>query len=549
LAKPTILTVDDDPAVSQAITRDLRRRYGADYQIVRATSGSDGLTVLGEFALRDRPVALIASDQRMPQMTGIEFLDQARRQAPDAKLVLLTAYADTDVAIKAINDIGLDYYLLKPWDPPEERLYPVLDDLLSGWARHVRPAFEGIRIVGSRWSPQSHAVREFLARNQVPYQWIDIEQDASARELVASIAGDSPRLPVVLFSDGTSLIAPDTAELAQRAGLQTQATRPFYDLVIVGGGPAGLANAVYGASEGLKTLLIEQHAPGGQAGSSSFIENYLGFPGGLTGADLAQRAAAQARRFGAEMLVGQPVAGLRREDPYRIVTLASGHEVSCHALVLAAGMAVRELDLPGVRPLIGAGIYYGAALSEAVHHRDQDIAVLGGANSAGQGALFFARYARSVTMLVRSPSLSPRMSKYLVDRIAMTENIRVMTGVTLTAACGEGHLTQVALHDAAGQSRDLDVSALFIFIGVAPHTDRFAGFVELDAKGFILTGPDLPRGTGTWPLERDPLMFETSVPGVFAAGDVRSGANRRIAAAVGEGSAAIFSVHRYLQTV
>ena len=549
MAKPILLAVDDDREVLGAVERDLRRHYSGEYRVLTASSGAEALETLDQLRRRGSQVALFLADQRMPGMTGIAFLGEARKRYPEAVRALLTAYADTGAAIAAINEVGLHHYLMKPWDPPEERLYPVLDDLLSGWARHVRPAFEGIRIVGSRWSPQSHAVREFLARNQVPYQWIDIEQDASARELVASIAGDSPRLPVVLFSDGTSLIAPDTAELAQRAGLQTQATRPFYDLVIVGGGPAGLANAVYGASEGLKTLLIEQHAPGGQAGSSSFIENYLGFPGGLTGADLAQRAAAQARRFGAEMLVGQPVAGLRREDPYRIVTLASGHEVSCHALVLAAGMAVRELDLPGVRPLIGAGIYYGAALSEAVHHRDQDIAVLGGANSAGQGALFFARYARSVTMLVRSPSLSPRMSKYLVDRIAMTENIRVMTGVTLTAACGEGHLTQVALHDAAGQSRDLDVSALFIFIGVAPHTDRFAGFVELDAKGFILTGPDLPRGTGTWPLERDPLMFETSVPGVFAAGDVRSGANRRIAAAVGEGSAAIFSVHRYLQTV
>jgi len=549
MAKPILLAVDDDREVLGAVERDLRRHYSVEYRVLTASSGAEALETLDQLRRRGSQVALFLADQRMPGMTGIAFLGEARKRYPEAVRALLTAYADTGAAIAAINEVGLHHYLMKPWDPPEERLYPVLDDLLSGWARHVRPAFEGIRIVGSRWSPQSHAVREFLARNQVPYQWIDIEQDASARELVASIAGDSPRLPVVLFSDGTSLIAPDTAELAQRAGLQTQATRPFYDLVIVGGGPAGLANAVYGASEGLKTLLIEQHAPGGQAGSSSFIENYLGFPGGLTGADLAQRAAAQARRFGAEMLVGQPVAGLRREDPYQIVTLASGHEVSCHALVLAAGMAVRELDLPGVRPLIGAGIYYGAALSEAVHHRDQDIAVLGGANSAGQGALFFARYARSVTMLVRSPSLSPRMSKYLVDRIAMTENIRVMTGVTLTAACGEGHLTQVALHDAAGQSRDLDVSALFIFIGVAPHTDRFAGFVELDAKGFILTGPDLPRGTGTWPLERDPLMFETSVPGVFAAGDVRSGANRRIAAAVGEGSAAIFSVHRYLQTV
>jgi thioredoxin reductase (NADPH) len=414
----------------------------------------------------------------------------------------------------------------------------------------VRPAFEGIRVVGSRWSPQSYAVREFLSRNQVPYQWIDIEQDAPSRELVVSIAGESPRLPVVLFPDGTSLVAPAPAELAGKAGLHTSATRPFYDVVIIGGGPAGLANAVYAASEGLHALLIEQHAPGGQAGTSSMIENYLGFPGGVTGADLAQRAAAQARRFGAEMLVGRSVTGLRREDPYRIVSLADGKEVSCHALVLATGMAVRELDIPGVAPLVGAGIYYGAAMSEAALYRGQDVAIVGGANSAGQGALFFSRYARSVTLLIRKPSLSPAMSRYLVDRIEATENIRVVTHTEPIEARGEGHLEQLAVRDAAsGETRWLDLAALFVFIGVAPRTEAFVGFVELDEKGFIVTGPDLSRRKVAWPLERDPLMFETSIPGVFAAGDVRSGANRRIAAAVGEGSASIYSVHRYLQTV
>jgi thioredoxin reductase (NADPH) len=404
--------------------------------------------------------------------------------------------------------------------------------------------------VGSRWSPQSYAAREFLARNQVPYQWIDIDEDAATRAMVMSLAGESPRLPVVLFPDGSSLIAPGNPELAEKVGLRSLATRPFYDLVIIGGGPAGLANAVYAGSEGLRTLLIEQHAPGGQAGSSSMIENYLGFPGGVTGADLAQRATAQARRFGTEMLVGQPVLGLRREDPYRIVTLANGHEVSCHALVLATGMAVRELAVAGVAPLVGAGVYYGAAVSEAALYRGQDVAIVGGANSAGQGALFFSRYARTVTMLVRAPALSPTMSRYLVDRIEGTSNIRVVCRVELVEARGDGHLQQITLHDlATGEPSVLDVGALFVFIGVAPHTKPFAGFVELDAKGFILTGPDLPRRMPTWPLERDPLMFETSVPGVFAAGDVRSGANRRIAAAVGEGSAAIHSVHRYLMTV
>ena len=550
MAKPVLLAVDDDREVLGAVERDLRRHYSADYRVLTASSGAEALDALGQLRRRAAQVALLLVDQRMPVMAGVAFLGEARKLYPDTMRVLLTAYADTGAAISAINEVALHHYLMKPWDPPEERLYPVLDDLLSEWARRVRPVFEGIRILGSRWSPQSHAVREFLARNQVPYQWLDIEQDASARDLVTQVAGDSPALPVVLFPDGSSLVAPSKGELAEKAGLQTQAARPFYDLVIVGGGPAGLANAVYGASEGLRTLLIEQHAPGGQAGSSSFIENYLGFPGGLTGADLAQRAVAQAKRFGAEMLVGQPVAELRREDPYRIVKLANGREVSCHALVLAAGMAVRQLDTPGVAPLIGAGIYYGAALSEAIHHRDQDVAVLGGANSAGQGALFFSRYARSVTVIVRAPGLSPKMSKYLVDRIGVTSNIRVLTGTELTAACGEQHLERVTIRETgSGETRDLDLSALFIFIGVAPHTERFAGFVEVDPKGFILTGPDLPRGSKSWPLERDPLMFETSVPGVFAAGDVRSGANRRIAAAVGEGSAAIYSVHRYLQTV
>ena len=550
MAKPILLAVDDDREVLGAIERDLRGHYGDQYRILTATSGREALEALRQLRRRGGSVALLLVDQRMPEMSGIALLGEARKLYPEAMRVLLTAYADTEAAISAINDVGLHHYLMKPWDPPEQRLYPVLDDLLSEWARRVRPPFEGIRIVGSRWSPQSYAARDFLARNQVPYQWIDIDQDATTRELVTSLAGESPALPVVLFADGTWLVAPSNSALAERAGLHTLATRPFYDVVIIGGGPAGLANAVYAASEGLHTLLIEQHAPGGQAGTSSLIENYLGFPGGLTGADLAQRAVAQARRFGAEMLVGEPVAGLRREDPYRIVTLANGHEVSCHALVLATGMAVRELSVPGIAPLVGAGVYYGAAPSEAALYRGQDVAIVGGANSAGQGALFFSRYARSVTMVVRAPALSPAMSRYLVDRIEATGNIQVIAQAELTEACGSGHLEQVVLRDlATGEPRKLDLAALFIFIGVAPRTERFAGFVELDAKGFILTGPDLARGNRAWPLERDPLMFETSVPGVFAAGDVRSGANRRIAAAVGEGSAAIYSVHRYLQTV
>jgi len=550
VAKPVLLAVDDDPGVLGAVERDLRHRYRDRYRILTATSGQEALGTLRVLRERAGSVALLLVDQRMPGMTGVQFLCEARKLYPEAMRVLLTAYADTGAAIAAINEVALHHYLMKPWDPPEDRLYPVLDDLLSEWAARVRPPFEGIRIAGSRWSPQSYATREFLARNQVPYQWIDIDEDAPTRELVASLAGEPPRLPVVLFPDGSSLIAPGNAELAGKVGLATAAARPFYDVVIVGGGPAGLANAVYAASEGLRALLIEQHAPGGQAGTSSLIENYLGFPSGVTGADLARRAVAQARRFGAEMLVGQPVTALRREDPYRIVRLADGREVSCHALVLTSGMTVRELDVPGLAPFVGAGVYYGAAMSEAALYRGQDVAIVGGANSAGQGALFFSRYARAVTLLVRAPSLSPGMSRYLVDRIEATDNIHVLTGVELAEACGNGHLERVVLRDGVtGECRGLETAALFVFIGVAPRTEAFAGFVEMDAKGFILTGPDVPRRGSGWPLERDPLMFETSVPGVFAAGDVRSGANRRIAAAVGEGSAAIYSVHRYLQTV
>ncbi len=550
MSKPILLAVDDDRDVLGAVERDLRRHYSDAYRIVTASSGRDALETLRRLRERSGTVALLLVDQRMPGMTGIELLGKAREIYPDAIRTLLTAYADTNAAIAAINDVGLHHYLMKPWDPPEQRLYPVLDDLLAGWSSRVRLPFEGIRILGSRWSPQSFATRDFLARNQVPYQWVDIDEDPSAREQVAALAGESPKLPVVLFPDGGCLEAPGNAELAARAGMNTQATRPHYDVVIVGGGPAGLANAVYAASEGLRALLVEQHAPGGQAGTSSFIENYLGFPGGLTGADLAQRAAAQARRFGAEMLVGQSVVGVRRDDPYRFVQLADGHEVSCHALVIATGMSVRELEVPGVQPLLGAGIYYGAAMSEAALHRGQDVAVVGGANSAGQGALFFSRYARSVTMIVRAPALSPWMSKYLVDRIEATENIRVLPASEVVEACGDGRLQKIVVREGRdGPPRAMDMGAMFVFIGVAPHTEQFAGFVRRDEKGFIVTGPDLPRGDKAWPLERDPFLFETSVPGVFAAGDVRSGANRRIAAAVGEGSAAIYSVHRYLRTV
>jgi thioredoxin reductase (NADPH) len=550
MSKPAILTVDDDREVLSAIERDLKAHYRSRYRVLAAGSAREALEVVRELKQRGAPAALFLVDQRMPGMTGTQFLAEARALYPDAARVLLTAYADTDAAIAAINDVGVHHYLMKPWDPPEQRLYPVLDDLLAEWSGRFKPEFEGIRVIGSRWSPQSYAAREFLARNQVPYQWIDMDQDAPARAWIAPLAGDPPRLPVVLLTDGTPLVAPTIGELAAKVGLHTSATRPFYDVAIIGGGPAGLANAVYAASEGLRTILIEQAAPGGQAGTSSLIENYLGFPAGVTGADLAQRAASQARKFGAELLVGHAVKSVRREDPYRIVVLSDGKEVSCHALVIATGMSVKTLDVPGLEKFIGAGAYYGAAMSEASLYRGQDVAIVGGANSAGQGALFFSRYARTVTMLVRAPSLSPTMSKFLVDRVLATENIKVVNHVEVAAARGSTHLEQLTLRHSPDNREDvLDVAAVFIFVGVAPRTECFSGVVQMDDKGFILTGADVVRSSGQWPLARDPLMFETSVPGIFAAGDVRANANRRIAAAVGEGSAAIYSVHRYLQTV
>jgi len=550
VTKPVILTVDDDREVLAAIERDLRAKYREQYRVVAAESARKALDVVRHFQQRATPIALFLVDQRMPEMTGTEFLIEARKFAPDAKRVLLTAYPDTEAAIAAINEVGLHHYLMKPWDPPEERLYPVLDDLLAEWTAHARPPFEGVRVAGSRWSPQSYLAREFLSRNQVPYQWIDIDLDTPTRELVQSLAGDLSRLPVVLFQDGSFLVAPGSSELAAKVGLQTLAKRPFYDMVIIGGGPAGLSSAVYGASEGLHVLLVEQNAPGGQAGTSSMIENYLGFPAGVTGADLAQRATAQARRFGAELLVGHSVVGVRREDPFRIVKLSSGTEVSCHALMLATGLAVREIEVQGIHNLLGAGVYYGAAMTEAAMYRDQDICVLGGANSAGQAALFFSRYVRKVTMLVRAADLAAAMSQYLVDRIRATANIEVMTRVELTAVCGNRHLEGVALRQLdTHDDRSIESAALFIFIGVAPRTEALAGFVQMDEKGFIVTGPELRGVNRTWALDRDPLMFETSVPGVFAVGDVRAGANRRVAAAVGEGSAAVFSVHQYLRTV
>jgi thioredoxin reductase (NADPH) len=552
MSMPVILAVDDEPEVLNAIERDLRHHYRATYRVMKAPSGEQALDAVRQLKQRGNAVALFVVDERMPRMTGTQFLTEALKLYPDARRVLLTAYADTHTAITAINSIGLDHYLLKPWEPPSERLYPVLDDLLSDWFARMRPEYDGIRVAGTALSPASYAVRDFLAGNQIPYRWLDVETDTAARALAAAASNGTPRLPVVFLPDGSALVQPAPRELADRIGLQTRAQRPFYDLVIVGGGPAGLAGAVYAASEGLHTVLVERSAPGGQAGTSSRIENYLGFPGGLSGADLARRASTQARRFGAEILATQEVVAVQRNDPYRTVRLADGSELSCYAVLFATGVEVREFDVPGVRELLGAGIYYGAALTEAATYRGKDVFIVGGANSAGQGAMFFSRYARSVTLVVRGRGLDA-MSRYLADRIGETANVTVRSATTITAVRGTNRLESITLADgASGETQEVQADALFIFIGTAPRTQILTDLVARDPEGFILTGRDVmvngARPSG-WTAERDPLPYEASVPGVFAAGDVRHGSGKRVASAVGEGSATIGMVHRYLQTV
>jgi thioredoxin reductase (NADPH) len=547
------MSVDDDAEVLGAIERDLRRHFRSDYRILAVNSGPQALETTRQLKGRDAAVALFLVDERMPQMTGTQFLTEARKLYPDARKVLLTAYADTEAAISGINAVGLNHYLMKPWDPPEQHLYPVLDDLLADWAASFRAPFEGIRVAGSRWSPRCYELRDFLSRTQTPYRWIDLEADPTMRELVETITPGLKRLPVVLFPDGTTLAAPTSRELAQRIGLQTEARQPFYDLIVVGGGPSGLAAAVYGASEGLRTILIELDATGGQAGTSSQIENYLGFPSGIAGADLARRATVQARRFGAEVIAPRRVAAIRVEDPYRVVALDDGTELRCYALLLATGMIVRRLEVPGADALTGAGVYYGAAVADAAAHRDSAVAIVGGANSAGQAALLLARYASKVTMLVRGESLSASMSAYLVNRIEATGNIEVRTCTTVVGVCGTDRLEAIdLLHTDNGAGSRIPATAMFIFIGSAPLSDMVAGLVERDELGFVITGPDLmrdgkrPRG---WTLDRDPFLLETSVPGIFASGDVRLGSTKRVASAVGEGSAAVGMIHKYLETV
>lgn len=553
MAKPNILTVDDDLDVLQAISRDLRTEYGDRFRILRANSGASAIQTLEQLKLRNETVALILSDQRMPGMSGVELIEQAAPMFPQAKRVLLTAYADTNAAIQAINTARLDYYLLKPWDPPTEKLYPVLDDLLADWLAVYRPAFEGIKVIGDRWSPCSHNVKDFLARNQVPYQWLDIETEAEATKLLEYISREGqPKLPVVLFADGDRLEQPSNLEVAAKIGLQTQAEKPFYDLVIVGGGPAGLAAAVYGASEGLSTVMIERSAPGGQAGSSSRIENYLGFPVGLSGDDLARRGVTQAKRFGVEILTPQEVVEVRLEDPYRLVKLADGSEINCHALLLATGVYWRKLDLPGCDRLAGRGIYYGAAKTEALSCQDEHIYLVGGANSAGQAAMYFSLHAAKVTMLVRGESLTKSMSQYLIEQIDSTDNIEVQTHAEVVAVHGENNLTGLTLlNNQTGVTEEVATKSLFIFIGAQPETEWLKGVVARDPRGFIYAGADLKQSHDFrgGHRDREPFLLETSVPGIFVAGDVRHNSVKRVASGVGEGSIAIMFVHRYLAEV
>ncbi|HEX7080809.1 MAG TPA: FAD-dependent oxidoreductase [Gammaproteobacteria bacterium] len=558
MARPVILTVDDDSEVLAAIDRDLRRHYQNEYRILKARSGSEALEAVHKLKERGDSVALFLVDERMPVMSGTQFLREARKLFPDSRKVLLTAYADTEAAIRGINEVALDHYLMKPWDPPEQLLYPVLDDLLADWTAGFLPTFDGIRVAGTRWSPQSYVLKDFLSRMQTPYEWIDIDVDASTRELVEKHTPGLKELPVVFFPDGKVLLAPTTHDLAVHLGLQTEASRSFYDLIVVGAGPSGLAAAVYGASEGLRTILLEDDVSGGQAGTSSRIENYLGFPNGIAGADLARRATTQARRFGAEVVMPRCVKEIRVDNPYRIVVLEDGVELRSYAVLLSSGMRVRKLNVPGEERLAGAGVYYGAGLSEAASCRGSDVAVVGGANSAGQAALLFARYARKVTMLVRSSSISSSMSSYLADRIEVAENIEVMTRTTVASVQGDTRLESVEAITHGGADRDgaeqktMRFDAMFVFIGFEPRSEMVAGLVERDELGFVLTGPDLPRNGSRpkgWVLSREPLLLETSVAGIFASGDVRFGSMKRVASAVGEGSAAVAMIHKYLETV
>jgi thioredoxin reductase (NADPH) len=543
--RPAIVAVDDEPPVLAAVARDLRRGFGDRYRVLRATSGPEGLELVRRMRTRGDQVAMLIADQRMPTMPGTDYLVAARRLAPDAKRVLLTAYADTEAAIAAINEVGLDYYLLKPWDPPEEQLFPVIEDLLTTWESGAALEAGGVRIVGHRFAKATHDLRDFLARNRVPARWLDVERDAEARELLEVAGVDADGLPVALLEDGSVLERPTVPELAGRLGITGHASQEHYDLIVVGGGPAGLGAAVYGASEGLRTVMVEREAPGGQAGQSSLIENYLGFPAGLSGSDLARRATDQARRLGAELLTVQDAVGLRAEGAGRFVDLSGGGVLSGNCVLIASGVSYRQMTAPGFGELTGAGVYYGAAMTEARACADQHVAVIGGANSAGQAAAHFSRYAGRVTMIVRGASVRASMSHYLVEQLAALPNVEVRTGSSAVAAVAEnGRLARLRIAGDGGGEYDLAVDACFVFIGASPHTDWLEGVVARDERGFILAGPDV-HGTD-WPLAREPYLLETSVPGVFVAGDVRARSVKRVASAVGEGSMAVSLIHQYL---
>jgi thioredoxin reductase (NADPH) len=549
-SRPVLLAVDDEPSVARAVERDLRRRYGRDYRVLRAGSGEEALATLREAKLRGTPIALLLVDQRMPGMSGVELLEAAREIAPSAKSALLTAYADTQAAIDAINRVSLDHYLLKPWDPPEEQLYPVIDDLLDAWRAEAPPDADRIQLVGHRWSRESHDARDFLARNQVPFQWLDVEREDEARRLLAAAEGDGV-LPLVLFPDGGSLHGPTITELAERTGVLRRAERPFYDLVIVGGGPAGLAAAVYGASEGLQTALVERDAPGGQAGQSSRIENYLGFPDGVSGAQLTERARRQAVKFGAELITTRDVVALEANGAGRTVRFADGAWIDGHTVILATGVSYRQLGATGLDRLTGRGVYYGSALTEAANCAEQDVYIVGGANSAGQAAVYLSRGARSVTILVRGKSLQESMSYYLIQQLSEIKNIKVRTCVEVIEAHGDDHLEHLTLRDSTtGDIEHVDAGWLFVFIGALPRTDWLDGMVIRDRRGFVIAGPDLTvdgQPIPGWDLDRQPFHLETSVPGVFVAGDARAESAKRVASAVGEGAMAVMLVHRYLE--
>ena len=550
MPKPILFTLDDDPSVLNSIERDLRAHYGQDYRIIPINAGKAALEYLTKLEQRNETVALFLVDQRMPEMNGTEFLLEALKIYPQAKRVLLTAYADTKAAIDSINEVGLDYYLMKPWHPPEEKLYPVLDELLDDWKAHVRLPYEGIRVAGTLWSLSSHEVKDFLTRHQIPYQWLDIEKDSNAQKLVDGVSSDT-KLPVIFFPDGNVLIKPDLKELADKVGLQTNATLPFYDLVVIGSGPAGLAASVYAGSEGLKCLVIEKAAPGGQAGSSPKIENYLGFPSGISGDDLTRRAVSQAKRFGVEILSAQEASRIEIKEAYRIVKLKDGSQISCHAVLIATGASFHTLKMPGADELTGAGIYYGAAYTEAMNYKDKDVFVVGGANSAAQGAIYLSQFANKVTVLIRGREATA--SKYLVDALNENKKIEILLNTDLLEVKGNIILEQIVIKNTKNnETQTLDASALFVFIGVQPQSKIVSDLLMCSGKGYIFTGNDVmvdkkpPQG---WTLERVPFLLETSIPGIFAAGDVRYGTSHRVASAVGEGAIAYALIKEYLKTL